>query len=199
MEKHQYADLKLPLIDLEVDNDTTGGKQDNMSVQPERLSEGDINKRNVMMKVYWLHLKKHTDILKEGYVGITLDIDRRISQYKRILNNKAKENYHITKAIAKYGWDNIIVDIIEENVTIEKALLKEKELRPLPDIGWNTLVGGGNGGTHSKETKNKISKSMLNNTNTKGFSSSIITCPYCNKKGQEAAMKRWHFENCKYY
>lgn len=28
-----------------------------------------------------------------------------------------------------------------------------------------------------------------------GFS--LITCPYCMKTGQQAAMKRWHFENCK--
>lgn len=24
-----------------------------------------------------------------------------------------------------------------------------------------------------------------------------VVCPYCNKEGQEAAMKRWHFDNCK--
>lgn len=24
-----------------------------------------------------------------------------------------------------------------------------------------------------------------------------VLCPYCNKEGQEAAMKRWHFHNCK--
>jgi hypothetical protein len=27
---------------------------------------------------------------------------------------------------------------------------------------------------------------------------SIVRCPYCDKKGQEYAMKRWHFDNCRY-
>jgi hypothetical protein len=25
----------------------------------------------------------------------------------------------------------------------------------------------------------------------------IVTCPHCEKQGQEAAMNRWHFNNCK--
>jgi group I intron endonuclease len=193
------ADLKLPLIDLEADNTATGGKQEQCSVQPERLSEGDDNKRDVSMKIYWIHLPKHTDILKEGYVGITSNIDKRKSQYKRISNNKAKKGYHITKAIIKYGWDNLVISIIEENLSLEKALLKEALLRPSPNIGWNIMAGGGNGSKLSKNTKRKISKSMMGNVNTKGFSLNIVTCPYCKKKGQEASMKRWHFKNCKYY
>lgn len=57
------ADLKFPLIDLEVGNTTTGGKQDN-SVQPERLSE-----ENNMYCLYWIHLKEHRNILNECYIG----------------------------------------------------------------------------------------------------------------------------------
>jgi hypothetical protein len=26
----------------------------------------------------------------------------------------------------------------------------------------------------------------------------IVKCDYCDKEGKENAMKRWHFENCKF-
>nr|NDG06050.1 hypothetical protein [Oxalobacteraceae bacterium] len=26
-----------------------------------------------------------------------------------------------------------------------------------------------------------------------------ITCPHCRQSGGKGIMKRWHFENCKYY
>lgn len=151
-----------------------------------------------MTYIYWLHLEEHTDIFSEGYIGITKNISKRIGEYSRILNNKAKKSYHITKAISTYGWDNIKVDILYRDLSLESALEKEKELRPNPNIGWNTLIGGGNGGYHSNEVKNKISISMMGNKNTNGFSSCIVTCPYCNKQGQYASMMRWHFDNCKY-
>lgn len=44
----------------------------------------------------------------------------------------------------------------------------------------------------SEEHKEKIKKSKKSN-NVRN----IVICPYCNKQGQEAAMKRWHFDNCK--
>jgi hypothetical protein len=41
----------------------------------------------------------------------------------------------------------------------------------------------------------KISESKkISNPNFK----SIVKCPICGKDGQFAAMKRWHFDNCKY-
>lgn len=53
MKNYQHADLKLPLIDLEADNNATGRKQDK-TVQCERLSEGDN-----MYCLYWIHLKEY--------------------------------------------------------------------------------------------------------------------------------------------
>lgn len=127
-----YADLKLPLIDLEADNTATGGKQDNTSVQPERLSEEDN-----MYCVYWIHLPKQNDIYKEGYVGITSGFKRRMQAH---LDNKKK--YHFKNAINKYGWNNLEKDIIYSNLTLEKALKIEENFRPIQNIGWNSSKGG---------------------------------------------------------
>ena len=44
---------------------------------------------------------------------------------------------------------------------------------------------------HDLETKDKISLAL------KGRSSVIVECPHCAKKGGNAAMHRWHFDNCK--
>lgn len=41
----------------------------------------------------------------------------------------------------------------------------------------------------------KIRKSKMDNNPS--FTNKI-DCPFCNKSGQYSAMKRWHFENCKY-
>ena len=48
------------------------------------------------------------------------------------------------------------------------------------------------GTKRSEETKQKMKLSRKSD-NIKNK----VICPYCNKEGQEAAMKRWHFENCK--
>lgn len=56
MKNFLNADLKPLLIDLEVCNNTTGGKQEQCSVQPERLSEGDN-----MYCVYYIHLPEKDD------------------------------------------------------------------------------------------------------------------------------------------
>ena len=151
-----------------------------------------------MVKLYWIRLPKHTDIYTEGYVGITNDFEYRMNQYKGIQNTKSKQHYRITKAIIKYGWDSLVKEVLFTFNSYEEALIKEHEFRPTACTGWNTMVGGGNGGKHSEEVKKRISKAMKGNQNTSGFSSETVACPYCKKKGQEAAMQRWHFQNCKY-
>lgn len=147
-----------------------------------------------MYKVYWIRLPEHINIASEGYVGITKQYERRMIEHR-----SQKKGYHITNAIAKYGWDNLECDIVATYNTLEEALSLESLLRAKADTGWNTLAGGlnGNGKPHSKFTKDKISKAMLRNSNTNGFEDVTLVCPFCKKEGQKAAMLRWHFNNCK--
>ena len=46
--------------------------------------------------------------------------------------------------------------------------------------------------THSQITKDKISAAL------KGRPVEIVTCPHCKKTGGNAAMRRWHFDACKF-
>lgn len=131
METHN-ADLKLPLIDLEADNTATGGKQEINSVQPERLSE----EGNVYC-IYWIHLQEHLDITKDGYIGITCNYKERMKSHR-----KNKKKTHLTDAIRKYGWDNLKVEILYDQLSLEEALKIENKFRNSQNIGWNLQQGG---------------------------------------------------------
>lgn len=62
------------------------------------------------------------------------------------------------------------------------------------------------GKTHTKETKLEIGKKSKK-TALKHYDrlvkegkhpNSVAKCPHCHKEGQMRAMKRWHFDNCKF-
>ena len=87
--------------------------------------------------VYWIRKPEHTNIMVDGYVGITARFQRRMWEHEKL-----KGNRHIKFAIAKYGWDNLIktqLVIADEKYCLEL----EKKLRPEIDIGWNCTFGGG--------------------------------------------------------
>ena len=48
----------------------------------------------------------------------------------------------------------------------------------------------------SSETRAKISQSL---SGKKYGKDEVIKCPHCSKAGGKKAMKRWHFDNCKFY
>ena len=48
------------------------------------------------------------------------------------------------------------------------------------------------GKKHSEESKRKVSLSK------KGKLQPKLICPHCNKEGGAYAMKRYHFDNCKF-
>jgi hypothetical protein len=86
--------------------------------------------------VYWVHRPEHTDILRQGYVGISKRFERRIWEHLKLNQNK-----HLKNAINKYGWDNLV----KEKVLIGKedyCLEIEAKLRPADKIGWNLVKGG---------------------------------------------------------
>lgn len=47
----------------------------------------------------------------------------------------------------------------------------------------------------SLETRKK--QSLLKKGKVAIINKTVVTCPVCEKQGQELAMKRWHFQNCK--
>jgi group I intron endonuclease len=129
-----------------------------------------------MTKVYWIRHNKHSDVLTEGYIGITNNLNNRLRYHKERNTNKKLRN-----AISKYQ-DEIIVDVLYEYDTEDEALQKEEELRPKEFIGWNLAPGGGKPPRIKDypEAIDKIRESVkkLNNT------------PYCEKTHSKEALEK---------
>lgn len=92
------------------------------------------------------------------YIGISHNPIVRWANGKGYVHNK-----YFTKAIQKYGWDNIKHEILYENLTKEEACRKEIELiaqykSNQKEFGYNSSIGGevNCGFHHSEESKRKI-------------------------------------------
>lgn len=102
---------------------------------------------------------KHTAPNGKVYIGITCrDVERRWQNGKNY-----KSSRHFNSAIQKYGWNNIIHEILFTGLTKEQAEKKEIELIAFhqsnnPQFGYN-IESGGHACKHSEETKRKISES----------------------------------------
>jgi group I intron endonuclease len=89
------------------------------------------------MNLYWIHHKDHTDIFSQGYVGVSNNVKKRWYDHKTYT-----ENAHLKYSVEKYGWDNLVKEIvlIADN---DYCLDIENKLRPNDKIGWNIVMGGG--------------------------------------------------------
>lgn len=101
----------------------------------------------------------HTTPSKRRYVGISCE------PKKRWRNGKGYEkNYLFSRAIEKYGWDNIEHTVLYEGLSLDEAKSIEKDLIAKwdltnPQCGLN-LTGGGDGilSDTSRELMSKASK-----------------------------------------
>ena len=91
------------------------------------------------MKVYWIKHKDHTNIMTQGYVGITSTSNRIRDHFKKLKNN-SHPNPHLQNAFNMYK--ELEIEIIFEGNKLD-CISKEVELRPTKEIGWNILEGGG--------------------------------------------------------
>lgn len=100
------------------------------------------------------------------YVGYTTKklTDRILEHIYKSRSNSGSHYFYIFKqALRKYGENSFIWEELYECKTIEECCEKEKfyikELNTISPNGYN-LTEGGNGGTPSNETKEKISQSL---------------------------------------
>jgi hypothetical protein len=102
--------------------------------------------------IYWIHLPEHTDPSTEGYLGVSKNFELRMTNHITDINKKKHKNPHLVHAVLKYGWDNLIKDII---LSGEEAYCYEieEELRPKKSIGWNIAPGGHRGPGWTKGKK----------------------------------------------
>ena len=87
--------------------------------------------------VYWIRCADHTDLMTQGYVGVSGRFDRRMWEHMTLTGNR-----HLKNAINKHGWDNLLktqILIAEDDYCLDI----ERKLRPSDKIGWNLTAGGG--------------------------------------------------------
>ena len=95
--------------------------------------------------LYWIRRKSHTDITKEGYIGITYNFENRLRQH---LNNCKNTKYHHRNYRSDFRDAVITGDYIASVILIgsrQYCLDLEKTLRPNWVIGWNIAKGGSGG------------------------------------------------------
>lgn len=113
--------------------------------------------KNEKWKVYM-----HTCPNAKRYIGITSQ-----NPNKRWRNGKGYKTQELfRRAIKKYGWDNIVHEVLYSGLSENEAKSKEIELIAKynamnSEYGYN-LTGGGNGGVISEETRKKLSNALKN-------------------------------------
>lgn len=85
--------------------------------------------------VYWIRKESHSDILTEGYIGVT---DTFLS---RMMKHEYRPNEKLKNVFNKYGKDTLVAEIVFEGCR-EDCYLLERLIRPSKDIGWNVMRGG---------------------------------------------------------
>jgi len=86
--------------------------------------------------VYWIRHKNHTNMFNEGYIGVSNNPKNRWLRHWKYNGNK-----HLKNAIKKYGWDNLIKEIILFGEK-QYCFNIESKIRPAKQIGWNIAEGG---------------------------------------------------------
>lgn len=140
-----------------------------------------------MSVVYWVRLKEHLDIYKEGYVGVSFNFKERMERHLLVTT---KLDCHFSNSIIKYGWDNLIKEIVFEG-SQDECFAKEKELRPSFQIGWNEAAGG-LGGDRSKFIDYKKRRNQGWNYDTAGEKN-----PFWEKKHSLESLKKMSASKCK--
>ncbi|CAB4183534.1 grpIintron_endo, group I intron endonuclease [uncultured Caudovirales phage] len=130
---------------------------------------------NINTSVYWIHHPKHTNMFSQGYIGVSNNTKVRWNDH-----SKRPSNLHIERAIKKYGWDNLIKEVVLV-ANRDYCLDIETKLRPSNQIGWNVVLGGGNPPSSlgkkfikSEETKAKLSAAKMGHRHTPEIEALIL-------------------------
>ena len=88
--------------------------------------------------LYWIRKKDFKNILTEGYVGVSKNIDKRFKEHLYKMKNNIHENKLLQRNFNKH-------ELIFEKILCgnkEYCFYIENKLRPSKNIGWNNNIGG---------------------------------------------------------
>lgn len=117
-----------------------------------------------MAEVYWIRLPEHTDVLTQGYVGVTKNTAKsRFCGHLAYAKTSKGKSAIISNVVNKHGRKGLIVETLVI-CALDYAYDVERKLRPAPRIGWNLSEGGEvcrnyGGYKLTEETRLKMSKS----------------------------------------
>jgi hypothetical protein len=94
--------------------------------------------------VYWIRLPEHTDISFQGYVGVSKYPEELWGQHIYEITKNKHLNQHLTFAVKKYGWENIVKETVFCGYE-DFCYVVENQYRPEKNIGWNIAPGGHRG------------------------------------------------------
>lgn len=148
--------------------------------------------------VYWIRHINHTDILSQGYVGITSNTpEKRFKQHIQYhLRQKIKSNFN--NAINKYHPED---SLILETICLtskEHALFIENKLRPDDLIGWNICKGGQIGLPKLTDAQVQLGRkrSKENTPRRKGEQHPCYGIPFSDERKQALSLKiKMFYEN----
>jgi predicted GIY-YIG superfamily endonuclease len=107
--------------------------------------------------VYWIHLPEYTDVLSQGYVGISKKPRQRFQTHLKRPENAKMKNY-----IRKHPEAIMTVLLKSTRMMCEQV---EKKLRPDKGIGWNIAIGGGTTPSQKNIPKNSLHKRRIGDGN----------------------------------
>jgi len=118
------------------------------------------------MHIYLIY--KYTSPSNKSYIGQTLNLTRRIREHK--YTNRSKTAF--SRAIKKYGWNNLQQEILAKNLTRTEANILEEyyiaEHNTMAPSGYN-LKSGGLNHLPTEEARYQLSLRMKGNTLAKGI------------------------------
>lgn len=153
---------------------------------------------------------KHTAPNGKVYIGITKRERAEERWGKDGYEYRRGSNPHFSRAINKYGWENIKHEIIIDGLTKCEAEQLEMELiaeyrSNERKYGYNIENGGNCSGTHSKEVREKIRQANLGSNNhnygkigseNPKWSRVTTYCDYC---GKEILIKKNRYKRSKHH
>ena len=127
---------------------------------------------------------KITSPSKKVYIGQSINIHKRIIQYKNYKGNSSSVGPILLNSFMKYGWDNHLFEIIEEcnfKILNERETYWKQYYLNLFDGCWGKVMFCGlydsGGGPKTIKTKEKMSKShQLHLLKPEILSKRIINC-----------------------